>query len=215
MSSDNGELTPKQYEQQDFVDDEIMNLICRLANKAEGELEWDMELISIVREAVQEVICDKLKLMTELEFYPYIAEEENPPDAEELEIRYVASKIDTRNIAEVIIERLQGDEDLELKGELGENALKVWEDMCYNLGEEAESSLDALLSKGDIKQVGEDVDITESQGFLDAVQRWLKTTNKPFDGWEWDGTELHLILNGETVETYDRDTVVRMVAPII
>lgn len=70
------ELTDVQGGQQDFVDDEIMNLICRLANKQEGEIEWDMELISIVREAVQEVICDRLKLMTEMEFYPYIEDEE-------------------------------------------------------------------------------------------------------------------------------------------
>ncbi|MFA5376705.1 MAG: hypothetical protein WC455_13235 [Dehalococcoidia bacterium] len=72
------ELTDAQLGQQDFVDDEIQSLICRLANKEEGELEWDIELISIVREAVQEVVCDRLNLMTEMEFYPYIADEEYP-----------------------------------------------------------------------------------------------------------------------------------------
>lgn len=78
------ELTDAQYAQQDFVDDEIMNLLCRLGNKQEGEIEWDMELISIVREAVQEVICDRLKLMTEMEFYPYM-ELENTIPAEQLQ----------------------------------------------------------------------------------------------------------------------------------
>jgi hypothetical protein len=211
MSSDNSELTQAQNDQQDFVDNNIHGLLVGITGK---ELEWDMELISIVREAVQEVVCDRLNLMTEMEFYPYIADEEYPPDPEELETRYVASKIDTRNIAEVIIQCFQDDPSLELEGELGANALKVWEDMCCNLGAEATSSLNALISKGDIKRVGGE-DITEQQGFLDAVQRWLKTTTEPYDSWEWDGTELHIILNGKTVETYDKETVVRMVAPII
>lgn len=67
------ELTAKQIGQQDFIDSNIYGLLVGVSEK---EIEWDMELISIVREAVQEVICDRLKLMTEMEFYPYIEHEE-------------------------------------------------------------------------------------------------------------------------------------------
>ena len=65
------ELTKAQQEQQDFVDNNVFGLLVGLTGK---ELEWDVEHISAVREAVQEVICDRLKLMTEMEFYPYIDE---------------------------------------------------------------------------------------------------------------------------------------------
>jgi len=34
-------------------------------------VEWDMEHIGDVREVVQEVIVDRLHLMTEMQFYPY------------------------------------------------------------------------------------------------------------------------------------------------
>ena len=74
------ELTKAQQEQQDFVDNNIHGLLVGITGK---EIEWDMEHISAVREAVQEVICDKLNLETEMEFYPYIADEEEPPDAED------------------------------------------------------------------------------------------------------------------------------------
>ena len=67
------ELTAKQIRQQDFIDNNIYGL---LVDVSEKEIEWDIELISIVREAVQEVIVDKLHLMTEMEFYPYIEDEE-------------------------------------------------------------------------------------------------------------------------------------------
>jgi len=67
------ELTVKQMEQQDFIDNNIYGLLVGVSQK---EIEWDMELISIVREAVQEVICDRLKLMPEMEFYPHIEDEE-------------------------------------------------------------------------------------------------------------------------------------------
>lgn len=67
------ELTAKQIGQQDFIDNNIYGLLVGVSEK---EIEWDMELISIVREVVQEIICDRLKLMTEMEFYPYIEDEE-------------------------------------------------------------------------------------------------------------------------------------------
>lgn len=68
------ELTGAQTDRLDCVDNAIHALLNDLAMGQ--EIEWDIELISIVREAVQEVIVDKLHLMTEMEFYPYIEDEE-------------------------------------------------------------------------------------------------------------------------------------------
>lgn len=68
------ELTKAQQGQLDFVDNNIHGLLVGLTGQ---EIEWDMELIGIVVDAVREVICDKLKLMTEMDFYPYIADEED------------------------------------------------------------------------------------------------------------------------------------------
>lgn len=71
------ELTLAQIKRHDKVDNAIHTLIEDLAGgDLDGgtELEWDIEHISTVREAVQGVICGKLKIMTKMEFYPYIAE---------------------------------------------------------------------------------------------------------------------------------------------
>ena len=64
-----GVLTGKQLRRQDSVDNLCNALLEDLAGK---EIDWDMEHISAVREAAQEVIVDKLHLMTEMEFYPFI-----------------------------------------------------------------------------------------------------------------------------------------------
>jgi len=63
------ELTREQLDRQDKVDNACHNILEELAGK---ELSWDIELSGIVRDAVQEVLVDRLHLMTEMEFYPYI-----------------------------------------------------------------------------------------------------------------------------------------------
>jgi hypothetical protein len=63
------ELTPAQRERQDTVDNVCHRLLEELAGK---ELPWDMEHIGELREVVQDIIVDKLHIMTELEFYPYL-----------------------------------------------------------------------------------------------------------------------------------------------
>jgi hypothetical protein len=68
------ELTGAQADRQDCVDSAIHALLNDLA--IGQEIEWDMEFIGDVREVVQEIICDRLKLMTEMEFYPYIEDED-------------------------------------------------------------------------------------------------------------------------------------------
>lgn len=63
------ELTKKQTERQDFVDNQIFELLQSVIPTSK-KLEWDIEMIASVREAIQEQIVDNKKLMKEFEFYP-------------------------------------------------------------------------------------------------------------------------------------------------
>ncbi len=62
------ELTQDESDRQDWVDNAINGLLMELSGK---DVDWDIAHISEVREVCQTIICDKLKLMTEMEFYPY------------------------------------------------------------------------------------------------------------------------------------------------
>src|SRR5512135_1028558 len=62
------DFTGKETDRQDCVDNSIQNLICEMAGR---DVEWNMENIGEVRDVLQGIIVDKLKLMTEQEFYPY------------------------------------------------------------------------------------------------------------------------------------------------
>ncbi len=64
------QLTEKQIKRQDFVDNEIFELIQRLAPSA--KIKWDIEVIAYVRDSIWEHIVNKKKLMSEAKFYPYI-----------------------------------------------------------------------------------------------------------------------------------------------
>ncbi|GAH68344.1 unnamed protein product [marine sediment metagenome] len=63
------ELTERQTEQLDEVDNACHDLLCKLAGK---NVDWDMEHIGEIAEVVEDIICNKLGLMTEMEFRPYI-----------------------------------------------------------------------------------------------------------------------------------------------
>lgn len=70
-------LTDAQIARQDEVDDACHGLLNELAiptiaHPNIDRVEWDIEHIEAIREAVQKVLVDKLHLMTEMEFYPYI-----------------------------------------------------------------------------------------------------------------------------------------------
>lgn len=78
------ELTQEQILRQDNVDGACYGLICELAKVS--DIPWDMEHISEVREAVQSVLVDKLHIMSEMEFYPYI--EEQGPQVKQVERLY-------------------------------------------------------------------------------------------------------------------------------
>ena len=42
------------------------------------------------------------------------------------------------------------------------------------------------------------------QKYLDLIDRFLHTTTEPFDDWYWEGEELQIIYNGETIERYSK-----------
>ncbi len=61
-------LTRQQIKRQDFVDDQVFELIQKLLPPSK-KMEWDIETIGAVRDAIQEQIVDKEKLMSEVKFY--------------------------------------------------------------------------------------------------------------------------------------------------
>ena len=63
-----GQLTARQIERQDCVDNAIFNLIQELSPVP---VEWDMEIIAEVREVIFEYLKEKIKL-SEMQFYPFI-----------------------------------------------------------------------------------------------------------------------------------------------
>ncbi len=64
-------LTKRQIERQDFVDSEIFELLQKFLPTSKT-MEWDIEVIGAIRDAVQEQIVYKQKLISEIQFYPYI-----------------------------------------------------------------------------------------------------------------------------------------------
>lgn len=66
------ELTKKQIERQDFVDNAINNLIQNLeiSNRV---TDWDIELIGNIRDVIQTYFTES-NIYREEEFYPYIIE---------------------------------------------------------------------------------------------------------------------------------------------
>lgn len=67
------ELTERQIDRQDCVDSIIYELINKLS--PETDIEWDIEDIAEVRDVIQGILVDKLKVMNAMEFYPYVSEE--------------------------------------------------------------------------------------------------------------------------------------------
>ena len=66
------ELTKRQIIHQDFVDNSIFELLQKL-NPTDQKFDWDIEMISDVRNVIQHWITQKTNC-SEKEFYPYIEE---------------------------------------------------------------------------------------------------------------------------------------------
>ena len=62
-------LTKQQIERQDFVDNQIFELMQKLLQPPK-QVEWDIEAIGAARDTIQEQIVDRQKLMSEAKFYP-------------------------------------------------------------------------------------------------------------------------------------------------
>jgi len=58
-----------QIKRQDFVDNEIYDLVKRLIPSTR-EIEWDIEMIADIRDTIQHWLVDQHKIVDELEFYP-------------------------------------------------------------------------------------------------------------------------------------------------
>lgn len=66
------ELTDKQIERQDFVDNATFDFIKSLIPNGK-QIEWDIDCIAQVRDKVWDVLKHR-KICTEQEFYPFIEE---------------------------------------------------------------------------------------------------------------------------------------------
>jgi len=64
------ELSKKQIERQDFVDNFIFELLCTL-NPSEKYFDWDIEMIADIRDEIQYHLINKTNC-SEKDFYPYI-----------------------------------------------------------------------------------------------------------------------------------------------
>jgi DNA polymerase sigma len=62
-------LSEEQIKRQDFVDNEIYDLVKRLT-PLKSEIEWNIEMIGEIRDTIQHWLIDKYKIVDELEYYP-------------------------------------------------------------------------------------------------------------------------------------------------
>ncbi|WP_413906958.1 hypothetical protein [Candidatus Endomicrobiellum trichonymphae] len=67
------ELTETQIARQDFVDNEIYNLIKKL-NPSDKSITWDIEHITKIRDVLNKLYTSDLSLCDENVFYPFLQE---------------------------------------------------------------------------------------------------------------------------------------------
>lgn len=65
------QLTEKQIRRQDFVDNEVFELMQKLLPRSK-KMKWDIEAIGAIRDAIREQIVNKQKIVSEEQFYPYL-----------------------------------------------------------------------------------------------------------------------------------------------
>ena len=62
-------LSEGQLKRQDFVDNQIYDLVKQLIPSTR-EIEWNIEMIADIRDTIQYWLVDKYKIVDELGFYP-------------------------------------------------------------------------------------------------------------------------------------------------
>ena len=67
------ELTDAQLRRQDYVNGLIFETIINM-HPAAGGIEWNIEMIGEVRDRIRYWLVDRLDLIDEMRFYPYIEE---------------------------------------------------------------------------------------------------------------------------------------------
>ncbi|MBU3978958.1 hypothetical protein KJ980_04210 [Patescibacteria group bacterium] len=65
------ELTKQEIERQDFVDNQIFELMQKLL-PSPNMIDWDIEAIGSIRETIREQLVKKKKIINEKQFYPYL-----------------------------------------------------------------------------------------------------------------------------------------------
>lgn len=65
------QLTKQQIERQDFVDNQIFELMQKLIPPSK-QIDWDIEAIGVIRETIRVEFIEKTGVMDEKSFYPYI-----------------------------------------------------------------------------------------------------------------------------------------------
>ena len=64
-------MTKQQITRQDFVDNQIFDLINGFLPQSK-QIGWNIELIGNIRETIREELIKKLKIVDEKQFYPFI-----------------------------------------------------------------------------------------------------------------------------------------------
>jgi hypothetical protein len=65
------ELTDKQVDRQDFVDNAVYQLIQKV-NPTDIFIEWDIEIIGEIRDVIKAWIVERMKITDEQKFYPFL-----------------------------------------------------------------------------------------------------------------------------------------------
>jgi hypothetical protein len=62
-------LSEDQIRRQDFVDNQIYDLVKRLI-PSRKEIGWNIEMIGEIRDTIQHWLVDRYKVVEDMEFYP-------------------------------------------------------------------------------------------------------------------------------------------------
>lgn len=68
------EFTKNQIERQDFVDNEIYELLQALNPSSGQSIDWNIEMIAAVREKIRYWLVEQYDVTDERSFYPYLEE---------------------------------------------------------------------------------------------------------------------------------------------
>ncbi len=68
------ELTKKQIDRQDYVDNAIHELVLNI-NPSSKHIDWNIEMAGDIRDIIEVWLVRELELCSDMEFYPYLQDE--------------------------------------------------------------------------------------------------------------------------------------------